>query len=99
MLAGRDVDIYTYEAIWKVDYGDYRRVTVYAETGELEVHAPITAATGSTRSEDDRIDINAALAVLTLLTSMNGDILCDTGTVMPRPSKRTPAARLTWTAS
>jgi len=59
-------------------------VTVYAETGELEVHAPITAATEiNLETEDDRIDINAALTAADVtLTSMNGDILSsDTGTI------------------
>ncbi|MGI6354359.1 MAG: hypothetical protein ACOX6W_04600 [Lentisphaeria bacterium] len=86
MLAGRDVDIYTYEeAILEGPItATTGGVTVYAETGELEVHAPITAATEiNLETEDDRIDINAALTAADVtLTSMNGDILSsDTGTI------------------
>ena len=86
LQAGRDVDIYAYEEV--ILNGSITattgKVEIYAETGELEVHAPITAATNiALETEDDRIDINAKLtATGVTLTSEKGDILSsDTGVV------------------
>jgi filamentous hemagglutinin family protein len=80
ILAGENVDLYSYEEL-TLDGGSVTAnngfVHAFAETGEMDVYAPVTAGTYiSLETEDDLIDVNDTLtADAVWLTSEKGDIL------------------------